>query len=215
MENQIKNIIFDFGGVIINIDPLSVVSELQNMGYKNILKLHEKLLADNAYVKLELGTLSPAEFRQIIKDFLGGNLSDQQIDFAWNSIIKDIPPGRIELLEKVRKNYKSFLLSNSNEIHYEYYNDYVKKNFSYENLSSLFDKAYYSFKMRLYKPDPVIFQKILKENDLKASETIFIDDTRVNVDAANELGIKGYHLDDGIDVRDLFDTNGFWIAPTE
>jgi len=204
MNRMIKNILFDFGGVIINIDPPSVMHELVTMGLKDPYALHEKLLAENAYVRLETNALAPAEFRHMIRDFSGLDLTDEQIDRAWNTIIKDIPNERIELIERLKKEHKVYLLSNSNSIHYDYYNHYVKERFGYESLDAIFDRAWYSFRMGLYKPDPEIFRTVLREGGMDAGETLFIDDMEKNVEAAKEVGLKGYHLADGMDVVEAF-----------
>jgi putative hydrolase of the HAD superfamily len=201
---MIKNILFDFGGVIINIDPLSVVHELAKMGVDNGLELHHKLSERNAFVRLEKSEISPAEFRDMVREFSGKDLTDQQIDTAWNSIIKEIPTYRIEEIERLKKNYGVYLLSNSNSIHYDYYSQYVSEKFGYESLDAIFDRAWYSFRMGLYKPDPEIFRKVLEEGNLVADETVFIDDMERNVEAAIQVGLKGYHLKEGEDVVDIF-----------
>lgn len=201
---MIKNIIFDFGGVIIDIDPQSVATELAGMGYENIIGLHQFLLKENAYVRIETGDLSPEGFREMIRNFLEKPITDEQIDLAWNAIIKDIPPERIHLLETLRPNYRLFLLSNSNPIHYEHYNRYIKSHFGYPGLDSLFERAYYSFRLGMYKPDPEIFRFVLNDSRLVPGETLFIDDNRKNAEAATAMGILGWHLDDSKDVTDLF-----------
>jgi putative hydrolase of the HAD superfamily len=202
---MIKNILFDFGGVIINIDPYSVIYELAKLGVDNGMELHLHLKEQKAYSRLEKSEISPAEFRDMVRGFTGKALSDEEIDHAWNSIIKDIPQHRIDLLERLKMNYRIFLLSNSNSIHYEYYNQYVRKNFNYESLDSIFDRAWYSFRMGLYKPDPKIFKAVLKEGGLIAGETLFIDDNEKNVVAAKKVGLKGYHLKEGEDVVEIFE----------
>lgn len=201
---MIRNILFDFGGVIIDIDPPSVIYELMKMGVSDGLGLHEHLSAQDAYVRLEKGELSPAGFRRLIRDYTGLPLTDDQIDHAWNTIIKEIPPARVELLNRLRKDYGVYLLSNTNPIHYDYYNVYVKKNFGLERLDDLFDRAWYSYRMRLFKPDPEIFRRVLDEGGLVAAETVFIDDLAVNVEAAKEVGLQGYHLKKGEDVVEIF-----------
>jgi len=202
---MIRNILFDFGGVIIDIDPPSVIYELMKMGVSNGLELHQHLSAHDAYVRLEKNELSPAGFRQLIRDFTGLDLSDAQIDHAWNTIIKDIPPARVELLGRLRKKYGVYLLSNTNAIHYAYYNVYVKKNFGLDKLDELFDRAWYSYQMGLFKPDPEIFRRVLDEGGLVAEETVFIDDLAANVAAAESVGLKGYHLKEGEDVVEVFE----------
>jgi putative hydrolase of the HAD superfamily len=202
---MIKNILFDFGGVIINIDPMSVIHELSQMGVDDGMKLHQELLKENAYVRLETNELSPGGFRDLVRKFTGKSFSDNEIDHAWNTIIKDIPMERVELIERLKKKYRVYLLSNSNSIHYDYYNRYVRENFGHDSLDAIFDRAWYSFRMGLYKPDPEIFLRVLNEGGMVAEETLFIDDNLKNVEAARTVGLKGYHLKDGEDVVDIFE----------
>ena len=201
---MIKNILFDFGGVIINIDPMSLVHELTSMGIQDGFDFHEYLLEENAYVRLETGTLSPDGFRQMFRDFTGLPLKDDQINHAWNSIIQDIPQKRIDLLERIKKHYRTFLLSNSNPIHYDHYNRYVIRQYGFGSLDEIFEKAWFSFRLGLYKPQLEIFRKILDEGQIMAEETLFIDDSLENVVAAEKTGMKGYHLEEGKDVVDIF-----------
>lgn len=201
---MIRNIIFDFGGVIINIDPQSVLNELNKQGHDNLPELHQHLLFNNAYVRLETGELSPAGFREMIRSRLGKPATDRQIDQAWNAIIKDIPHERIRMLEKARKEYGVYLLSNTNPIHYDHYNHYIRENFGYQLLDDLFDKAYYSFRLQLYKPDTRIFDHVVGDAGITPGETLFIDDNPENVKAAVRIGLKGIHLADGMEVTNLF-----------
>jgi putative hydrolase of the HAD superfamily len=207
--SMIRNILFDFGGVIIDIDPPSVIYELMKMGVTNGLELHQHLSGHDAYVRLEKNAISPDEFRNLIRDFTGLPLTDDMIDHAWNTIIKDIPQARVDLIKRLRKDYGVYLLSNTNAIHYDYYNLYVKKYFGYDRLEDLFDRAWYSYQMGLFKPDPEIFLRVLSEGNLVAEETLFIDDNAANVAAAEKVGLKGYHLKEGEDVVEIFEDGVF------
>lgn len=202
---MIRNILFDFGGVIIDIDPPAVIHELVRIGVKDGLALHKSLLERNAYFALEKNELKPPAFRDLIRELTGMPLTDSAIDGAWNSIIGGIPGHRMELLKRLRKEYRIFLLSNSNAIHYDYYNVYVKREYGLESLDSLFDRTWYSFRLGLFKPDPEIFRRVLSEGNLKAEETLFIDDNAANVTAAEQLGLKGFHLRQGMDVTEVFE----------
>ncbi len=208
MPGDIKNIIFDLGGVIINIDVSAVMRELEKMGHDQAMELNHYLIRNDVFIRLETGELSPDEFRNIIRKQLGKPLTDHEIDRAWNTIIGDIPPERIRLLESVRKNYRTFLLSNTNLIHFNHYNDYIRSSYGYDRLEDLFDKAYFSFQLGMYKPDPKIFEHVIKDAGLLPHDTLFIDDAKINTDSASESGIMGFYLHDGISVSDLFDVNG-------
>ena len=205
MKSQnIKTIIFDFGGVIIDIDPQITIQKLQELGFTDVAKIQSKEFIDDIVRKFERGIFTPEVFRRRLRAFLEIEITDQQIDDAWNALIYDIPAERIEVLEQVKKNYKMFLLSNSNEIHYDIYVRDLQLRFGYREFDELFDKAYFSFDTHLSKPDPEAFEFILYQHELDPAETLFIDDNENNIKAARDLGIKTYLLKKPERVRDLF-----------
>lgn len=201
---KIKNIIFDFGGVIINIDESNVTQALIDRGSKNVDKLHQHLLDNNIYNKLETGKISDQEFREEIKNKSDLDLNDQDVDDIWNTLIMDLPPNRFRLLEEIRNNYKTFLLSNTDVIHHYFYQDMFRNKYGLMSLDELFEKGYYSFMIGIRKPDPEIFQIVLEENALIPAETLFIDDTLNNVLAARKLGMYAWHLKADEEITDLF-----------
>ena len=199
-----KNIIFDFGGVIINIDTARIGQVLIKKGIDNLEQVHLHLIENDFYNGLETGHVTPQQFRNAIKSVLNINMSDDDIDEAWNAIILDIPPERVRLLEAIRKNYSTYLLSNTNIIHYDYYSRYFAAAFGYDQLADIFDRAYFSHEMGLRKPNTEIFKRVLKESALIPEDTLFIDDVLENVEAAISVGMNGYHLDEGIELTSLF-----------
>jgi putative hydrolase of the HAD superfamily len=205
MKSQnIKTIIFDFGGVIIDIDPQITIQKLQELGFTNVEKIRSKDFIDDIVRKFERGIFTPEVFRHRLRVFLEIEITDQQIDDAWNALIYDIPAERIEVLEQVKKDYKMFLLSNSNELHYDIYVRDLQLRFGYREFDELFDKAYFSFDTHLSKPDPEAFEFILYQHELDPAETLFIDDNEDNIKAARDLGIKTYLLKKPERIRDLF-----------
>jgi len=204
-SNNIKTIIFDFGGVILDIDPQITIKEFQKMGFKDVAKTNSKEFIEDIIRKFERGIYTPEVFRKKLKAFLELQVSDQKIDDAWNALIYDIPAERIEILEQVKKNYQMLLLSNSNEIHYDLYVRDLQLRFGYREFDELFDKAYFSFDMHLSKPDPEVYEFIINQHDLKPAETLFIDDNEENIAAASKLGLKTYLLAKPERVRDIFD----------
>jgi len=199
-----KNIIFDFGGVIINIDTARIGQVLIEKGIDNLEQVHLHLITNDIYNGLETGHVAPQQFRDAIKSVLSINVSDDDIDEAWNAIILDIPPERVRLLEAIRKNYNTYLLSNTNIIHYNFYNRYFASTYGYDQLADIFDRAYFSHEMGMRKPNTEIFKRVLKESTLIPEDTLFIDDVLENVEAAISVGMKGYHLDEGIELTSLF-----------
>jgi len=194
---MIKNLIFDLGGVIIDIEPIRVGHSFREMGVKNIEIVHEAAISRGLYLDLEKGLITPAEFRDGLRAVSGLKLTDDQIDSAWNSMIIAFPKSRFDLMKQLKNNYNVFLLSNTNEIHYQYFNQYVVKNMGANCLEEFFTKCFYSHQMKMRKPDQEIFIKMLDTLKIDPSETIYFDDIEENILAARELGIHGIiHLPD-------------------
>lgn len=203
---KIKNIIFDFGGVICNIDVTLTERAFQNLGLQRFDK--KKAVTDTVglFEQFETGRISPADFRDNIRSHFGLAQTDPVIDEAWNALLLDIPPERIKILEGLRKNYRIFLLSNSNKIHYDHYVNDFRVKFGFDDFDALFEKAWFSFNIGLKKPDPAIFRYVLHHCGLQPDETLFIDDTLVHVESAQRTGLNAHYLKiaDGRSILDIF-----------
>jgi len=200
---KIENIIFDFGGVVLDIDPQLTINEFVKLGFSNL----EKTTSDEftqLIRKFERGIFTPEVFRNKMKKFLGIKIPDQQFDDAWNALLFDIPSERIEIIEQVKENYQILLLSNSNEIHYDLYVRDLQLRFGYREFADLFHEAYFSFDLHLSKPDIEIYEFIINQNDLKPKKTLFIDDREDNIEAAKKAGLQTYLLQKPERVRDIF-----------
>ncbi len=193
-DKKIKNIIFDLGGVIINIDYHLTINAFKALGLQNFDTIFNQAKQIGVFDLLDKGLISPQEFRNEVRRITSSNLTDEQIDKAWNAMLLDFPPSRLELLGRVKSGYKTFLLSNTNAIHFEAYNQILHRTFGVENLSVFFDREYYSHLIHMRKPDADAFELILNENNLKPEETLFIDDTLQHVEGAKKLGILAHHL---------------------
>jgi glucose-1-phosphatase len=202
-KSAIQNIIFDLGGVLIDLDVTRTVKAFSDLDIPIPADLAEIERRAVMYRGLETGTLSPGLFREAIRELSPLLPSDEAIDNAWNAMLSDFPEKRVETLQKLKGNYRVFLLSNSNAIHYQYYRNRFKRDYAIE-MNSLFEQAYYSFEMNICKPQPEIFQKVLVQSGLRAEETLFIDDTADNVTAASALGILTHQIMPGQDMVDLF-----------
>lgn len=204
---MIKYIIFDLGGVILNIDFNKAAKSFKDLGLDDFEALYSKATQSKLFDRLEKGLISAQEFRSELSELSGLELSDEQIDDAWNSLILDFPPARLNLLRELRKNYKLFLLSNTNIIHADFYNNDLRQNHHIDGLESLFDKVYYSHEIALRKPDMEAFKYVLNDQKIPAEHTLFIDDALPNILAANQLGLNTLflNLDNGHDVLDLFE----------
>ena len=205
MSAKIKNIIFDLGGVVLDIDENIVYKELEKMGISTSELAHSKEFMD-IMSKFDTGIYTAHTFRKKTKAILGQEkMTDQKFDSIWNSMLLDIPRERIAALEQIRKHYKIFLMSNSNEIHYDLYVRDLQLRFGYNEFDELFNKSYFSFAEHLEKPNPRFFELILDHEHLLPEETLFIDDTAENIMVAKSLGINTYRISREELVRNLFE----------
>lgn len=202
--NNVKNIIFDFGGVILNLDYKTSEQEFRKLGIKDYAKLIMQIEEVHLFDELEKGNITPEKFCDDIRSLIGESLTDKQINDAWNSMLLDIPKRRIETLVRLKKQYRLFLLSNSNAIHYKIFRANLEKEYGYASFDELFDKVYFSFRLGMIKPDCEIYELVLRDSGLNASETLFVEDTAKNLVPAKELGLQTCLLKPGEDMADLF-----------
>jgi glucose-1-phosphatase len=209
-SGNIKNIIFDFGGVILNIDFNRSIGMFRLLGLNYFENMYSNTIQSDLFVRLEKGLISPSDFRQELQDTTGIYMTSEEIDEAWNALLLDLPSYRIKMLDKVRNNYRTFLLSNTNTIHYEVYFEQFKKEYGYRSFDELFRKAYFSFEMGMKKPDNEIFEAVIKDQNLNPEETLFIDDSIANIEAASSMGFITHYLDHSKaeDMCWLFDSEG-------
>ncbi len=194
--NNIDNIIFDLGGVILEIDIDIIKKGFISLGFSDLESSFELFKHNQIFQKFEKGQIEPQVFRNEIRKACPKPFSDSQFDEVWNSVILNYPPKNIQLLKNLQKKYATFLLSNTNEIHYNYYTEILKEKFGIKKLDLLFDKAYYSHISNMRKPDTEFFKLVLQENNLIPEKTLFIDDLKENIEAAKSSGIKTIHLTD-------------------
>jgi len=207
-HTAIKNIIFDFGGVICDLDISKTEQKFREFGPSRPAasdsQVSQAQRFQNLVEDLETGAITPEKFRQEIRDHYVVPPSDQSIDETWNAMLLSIPKKRIHLLETLRRHFRIFLLSNSNQIHYEKYLRDFQLQTGYSDFNDLFEKAFFSFEIGLKKPGKEIFEFVLSKSRLNPAESIFIDDTCENVEAAMSVGMIGFHLHNGTEINDLF-----------
>src|SRR6185437_3496845 len=143
-----------------------------------------------------------SQFVSAIQNISGVVLEEQQIINAWNAMLLDFPVRRLQLLQQLRLHYDLFLLSNTNEVHEEAFNEILMQAFGIPNIGTFFDKVYYSHRVGMRKPDKEIFQHILDENGIKPEETLFIDDSPQHIATAQSLGIQTIYLEKGMTIED-------------
>ena len=198
---MINTIIFDFGDVFINLDKQATFDRLRNLG---LSQWHEDL--DQLNIQFETGQISREEFVDGIKKFIPDASSDEILQ-AWSTILLDFPLYRLEFLQMLSTKYRLFLLSNTDAIHIETFEQKNGATF-YSDFYNCFEKVYFSFEIGMRKPNSEIYKYVLNEHDLQAKRTLFIDDKKENTDAALLLGLQVWNLQVGKeDVVDLFNKN--------
>jgi FMN phosphatase YigB (HAD superfamily) len=191
----IKNIIFDLGGVILD---LSVDHTLQSFSDLSGLKKNEveKIFHSTPeFLVYEKGGMTDAEFRDFVRQVYKISAPDSALDKSWNAMLRGMPLDKLALLDKLKTKYNVFLLSNTNNIHLDYINTMMMPAVSGDRgLDDYFHRAYYSHLMFMRKPDAEIFERVLSDNDLDSAETLFLDDNASNVAGAASVGIQTVHV---------------------
>ena len=192
--DRIKNIVFDLGAVLIDIDFNKVAVSFKQLGFSNFEQHYSQLQANELFQQLEKGEISDVDFYTAIQQQIDIPLSHTQIQNAWNSILLDFRIESMQLLASLKNKYRLFLLSNTNAIHLEEINAILFQQTNNSSLDSYFEKAYYSHIVGLRKPSKEIFSHVLENANIVANETLFIDDSFPNIDTANQMGFKTYLL---------------------
>jgi glucose-1-phosphatase len=188
---DVKNLIFDLGGVILDLSVESTIDEFSRIA--GIEKTEAVRIFRNSagFDVYEKGMMTDQQFREFVREAYNVKVSDEEIDRCWNAMLLGIPMNKLDLLLRLKEKYSVFLLSNTNNIHLHYINDIILKRLPGEkDLDRYFHKAYYSQRMLKRKPEPAIFQQVLDENNLRPGETLFLDDNALNVESAARLGIQ-------------------------
>src|SRR6185437_7376857 len=199
----IKNIIFDLGGVILNLDNRRTEQAFADLGVKDFRQYFGHGHAASFFMDYEVGKITDRQFIDAIRSLTGPAASDEAIIEGWNALLLDFPPERIGLLKKLRSNYRIFLFSNTNALHLAALRRIYDESFGPGTLEDHFEKTYYSHLLGMRKPDRASFEYILRENDLKGAETLFVDDAIVNVEGAEQAGLRGLYLRPGISLLDF------------
>lgn len=185
MQN-IKNIIFDLGGVILNIDFKKTEEAFLQLGLDDFSTHISQFHVTDFFLLYETGKIDDDEFVTGVMNLTKKSVERHRVIEAWNALLLDFPPDRIELLKKLKKKFRLFLLSNTNSIHLKEFNQRLYNEYGVY-LENLFEKTYYSHAVKLRKPDSAIYKKVLSENRLIAEETLFVDDTISNFPEAEKL----------------------------
>lgn len=195
---MIKNIILDFGAVLIPIDESKTWQAFKSLGADVILQDQTEI-----FYSYETGKISSKEFLAKIQPFFFRKIFLPDLAQAWNALLSPLPEDNIQLLKRLRKDYRLFLLSNTNDLHIKAIKETAGP-FLYNQFIKQFEKVYFSYEVGLRKPDKAIFEKVLSDNDLKAEETFYVDDGKQHIKTAREMGIHTWHLEPDVDhISDL------------
>ena len=200
---QIKNIIFDLGGVIINLDIHKTILEFNKLSETPFESIYTQIKQHQIFDLFDKGLISESDFFEELKKIINTNKTNQELVTSWNAMLLDFPINRLSLLESLKPSYRLFLLSNTNETHIKAFEADLFKISGSKNLEPYFEKVYYSCRMGMRKPDQIIFDHVLNENKLIPEETLFIDDTQQHVDSALKSGIHGRLLNKNKEVKSL------------
>lgn len=205
-DKKFKNIVFDLGNVLINVNLSLTYKKFVELGLNNIERqaFYNKFVENGLLFNFEKGLFRRPQFYDKVRFALEHNFTDEEIYKAWNELLLEIPQNRIDLLYQLKSDYKLYLLSNTNEIHLDIILHRLVNKYKRDIFSEIFTHEYYSHHLHMRKPDVNIFHYIIKHAGFNPSETLFIDDAPDNIQAANSLGIIGYLIDRETDVTSLF-----------
>ncbi len=204
IAKNITSVIFDLGGVLFDIDYSLTQKAFIELGAKDFRNLYSQQKQSGVFDEFEKGNISPDEFRRRLKQWLPEHVSNGDIDKAWNALLIGVPPSKIELLKQLKKKYRLFLLSNTNEIHLSEVLKMMAHLDGNKGINHLFERNYYSCRMGMRKPDKAIFDKVCSDNSLVSFNTLFIDDTLQNVEGAQKAGLDVLHCTPTLSLEEYF-----------
>lgn len=201
VKNMIKNLVFDFGGVVVDLNWDKAVRHFAELGLPNADKVLDRYKQNGLFLELEEGKITAEEFKKGLEAMCGRELSDEELLKAWLGFLNEVSLPRLKVLEELHRKYKMYLLSNTNP----YVMGWARSSaFSGDGkgLDYYFDKLYLSYQMGITKPDINIFKRMLEDGNMVPEETLFIDDGLANIEAARSLGLDTLHVIEGEDWTD-------------
>ena len=207
MVTPVKNIIFDLGGVLINLDYQLTRKAFENLGVANFNDLYTQHHANPLFEQLEVGAIEPEAFYEALRVATGLTLTNSQIETAWNAMLLDFPVDRLEWLSQIKNKYNIYLFSNTNAIHYNSFINIYRKvapQLGLDiNFEHFFKKAYYSHTLGQRKPEVAAFEAVIQDAKLDPTQTLFVDDTLLNIEGAQKAGLQTIFLCGGVTVLEL------------
>ncbi|MCC8199708.1 MAG: HAD family phosphatase [Tannerellaceae bacterium] len=202
--SSIKNVVFDLGGVIITLNRDCAVKRFEEIGIKDAAELIDPYEQKGFFLEVENGRIDAEGFRRKLSEHAGTEITKEQATYGWMGFVVDVPQYKLDYILALRKNYHVYLLSNTNPIIQEWARSSA---FSAAGrpIGDYFDKMYASYEIGITKPDPAIYEYMLKDSGMIPSETLFIDDGRLNIEVVRSLGIHTYQPENNEDWREAID----------
>lgn len=185
---MIKNIVFDLGGVLVPLNRQACEDAFKNIGFNDFGRMLNEYVQGGFFLDYEKGLITTADFRNIIRSYINNEVSDIQIDFAMGSFLEKISESKLDFLLSLKERFRLFMLSNTNEIAMSVVRPFFK--YDSHTISDYFEMLFLSYEMNMAKPDREIFVKMSEMGNMVAGETLFIDDSQMNIKSADSLGFK-------------------------
>lgn len=192
---EVRNIIFDLGGVLLNINYQLTIDAFISLGIEDFHNLYSQANQSNLFDGFEKGDISTEDFIKGIKSYLPKNISEKDVVDAWNAMLLDLPKERLDFLFELKSDYNTVLLSNTNAIHIDYFHQQLYEVYGKSSLAPYFNEVYFSCDLGMRKPDAEIFETICSNEGFDPAETLFIDDSIQHIEGAASIGIQAHYLD--------------------
>ncbi len=207
MVTPVKNIIFDLGGVLLNLNYHLTQKAFEDLGVDDFDAFYTQHKANPLFENLEVGAIEPEAFYEALRATTGLNLTNTQLEFAWNAMLLDFPVERLAWLDQIKSKYNIYLFSNTNAIHYKAFTSIYAQtapmiDFN-PDFNHFFKTAYYSHTLGQRKPAVAAFEAVLAKSGLDPAQTLFIDDTISNIEGAQKAGLQTLFLSGGLTVQDV------------
>ena len=201
--SAIKNVIFDFGVVLYDLNQQATHLALAELGIKDAANIFTIQQQNNLCDQFETGKITPTQFFRGLQKLAGSHATEAQLKTAWEAMLLSLPQDKFLLLNELRKNYTTMVLSNTNSTHIEKVNTALQERYKLSSINDLFDRTYLSFEVGLRKPEPAVFNHVIHDAQINPTETLFIDDLDKNIAAAHSVGINAVLYKKGDDLKEL------------
>lgn len=202
---NIKTIIFDLGGVIVDLDVKRTIDGFASLSGLSVQEVENLYGSNPAFTHYEKGLIASTAFRSEAKKlFHSEGVSDAMLDASWNAMLVGVPKAKLELLRSLKERYQVMILSNTNAIHVDCINEMITKVSEENSFDPFVHNVYYSHLLKLRKPEPEIYEHVIRENGLIGEETLFLDDNKKNIVSAKEVGLGAIHVEHPDQVYEIF-----------